>query len=95
MTQFSQFVRPLSYSVLDVFDNFLLIYATARSKISSAQKRFFIALSLYPLSFFAKTPFKNQLRNNFFSDGYGFCPWEGNGSSQNEIKKFEKHFFIV
>ena len=32
--------------------------ATDRSKISSDQKRFFIALSLYPLSFFANTPFK-------------------------------------
>ena len=46
------------YSVWDVFNNFLLIDATVRSKISSDQKRFFIALSLYPLSFFATTPFK-------------------------------------
>ena len=38
--------------------NFLLIDATDRSKISSDQKRFFIALSLYTLSFFANTPFK-------------------------------------
>jgi len=39
--------------------NFLLIDATDRSKISySDQKRFFIALSLYLLSFFANTPFK-------------------------------------
>ena len=41
--------------VLVVFNNFLLIDATDRSKISSDQKRFFIALSL---SFFANTPFK-------------------------------------
>ena len=34
--------------------------ATDRSKISSDQKRFFIALSLYPLSFFANTPFKDH-----------------------------------
>ena len=60
MLQFSQFVWPLSYSVWDVFNNFLLIDATDRSKISSDQKRFFIALSLYPLSFFANTPFKDQ-----------------------------------
>ena len=40
--------------------NFLLIDATDRSKISSDQKRFFIALSLYPLSFFANTPFKME-----------------------------------
>ena len=41
MLQFSQF--------WDVFNNFLLKDATDRSKISSDQKRFFIALSLYPL----------------------------------------------
>ena len=33
-------------------------YILATLKISSDQKRFFIALSLYPLSFFANTPFK-------------------------------------
>ena len=43
--------------ILKNFNNFLLIDATDRSKISSDQKRFFIALSLYPLSFFANTPF--------------------------------------
>ena len=60
MLQFSQFVWAQSYSVWewDVFNNFLLIDATDRSKISSDQKRFFIALSLYPLSFYANTPFK-------------------------------------
>ena len=60
MLQFSQFVWALSYSVWDVFNNFLLIDAADRSKISSDQKRFFIALSLYPLSFFANTPFKDS-----------------------------------
>ena len=49
MLQFIQFVWPLSYSEWDVFNNFLLIDATDSSKISSDQKRFFIALS---------TPFK-------------------------------------
>ena len=58
MLQFSQFVWPLNYSVWDVFNNFLLIDATDRSENSSDQKRFFIALSLYFLSFFANTPFK-------------------------------------
>ena len=61
MVQFSQFLWALSYSVLVVFNKFLLIDATDRSKISSDQKRFFIALSLYPLSFFANTPFKKGL----------------------------------
>ena len=58
MLQFSEFVWSLSYSVWDDFNKFLLIDATDRSKISSDQKRFFIVLSLYPLSFFANTPFK-------------------------------------
>ena len=58
MLQFSQFVWTPCYSVWDVFNNFLLIDATDRSKIISDQKRFFIVLSLYPLSFFANTPFK-------------------------------------
>ena len=58
MLQFSEFVWALSYLVWDVFNIFLFIDATDRSKISSVQKRFFIALSLYPLSFFANTPFK-------------------------------------
>ena len=48
------------FSVWDVFNNFLLIDATDRSKISSDQKRFFIALILYPLSFFANIPFKKS-----------------------------------
>ena len=60
MLHLSEFVRTLRSSVLVVFNNFLLIDATARSKISSDQKRFFIALSLYPLSFFANTPFKSE-----------------------------------
>ena len=38
-------------------NKFLLIDATDKSKISSDQKRFFITLSLYPLSFSANTPF--------------------------------------
>ena len=59
MLQFSEFVWPLSYSVWDVFNNFLLIGATDRSKIGSDKKRFFIALGLYPLSFFANTPFND------------------------------------
>ena len=51
--------HPVRSSVLVVFYNFLLIDATDRSKIRSDQKRFFIALSLYPLSCFANTPFNN------------------------------------
>jgi len=57
MFQLPQFVFTLRASVCDVFNNFLLIDATDRSRISSNQKRLFIAVSLYPLSFFANTPF--------------------------------------
>ena len=53
-----EFVWTLRSSVLVVFNNFLLIDATNRSNISSNQKRLFFAASLYPLSFFANTPFK-------------------------------------
>ena len=39
----------------------LLFYdPTDRSKISSDQKRLFLAVRLYPLSFFASTPFKHK-----------------------------------
>ena len=48
--QFSQFGWMLRYSVW--------VDATDRSKISNDQKRLFFALFLYPLSFFANTPFK-------------------------------------
>ena len=67
MLQFSKFVWALIYSAWNVFNRFLLIDATDRSKISSNQKRFFIALRLYPLSFFANTPFKG-LVNVILSD---------------------------
>ena len=78
MLHLFEFVWALRSSVLVVFNNFLLIDATDRSKISN-QKRFFIALdatdrskisdqkrffftelSLYPLSFFANSPFKTE-----------------------------------
>ena len=52
--------KRLSLSLISVevvFNSFLLTDATDRSKIIGDQKRFFIALSLYPLSFFANTPF--------------------------------------
>ena len=65
MLKLSEFVWTLRSSVLVVFNNFLLIDATDRSKISSDQKRLFLALRRYPLSFFANTPFKckNELND--------------------------------
>ena len=45
--------------------DFLLIDATDRRKISSDQRHFFIALSLYPLSFFANTPFNCKFNCKF------------------------------
>ena len=65
MLHLSELVWILRSSVLIVFNNFLLIDATDRSKIISDQKRVFIALSLYPLSFFANTPFKSTIYNLF------------------------------
>ena len=60
------FLRSKSYVAIfsicmaaKLFGIRLLIDATDRSKISSDQKRFFIALSLYPLSFFANTLFNS------------------------------------
>ena len=58
MLELSEFVWMIRSSVWVGFNNFLLIDATDRSKISSVQKRLFFAVSLYPLSFFADTPFK-------------------------------------
>ena len=53
MLQLSEFVWTLRSSVWVIFNNFLLIDATDRSKISSDQKFLFFAVSLYPLSFFS------------------------------------------
>ena len=55
MLHLSEFVRTLRSSVLVVFNNVLLIDATARSKISSDQKRFFIALIAYTPFHFSRT----------------------------------------
>ena len=90
MLHLSEFVWTLRSSVWVVFNNFLLIDTTDKSKISSDQKRFFIALSLYPLSFVANTPFnelqKTQpipeivLKGHFYPVRVGnskFCRWRG------------------
>ena len=76
MLHLSEFVWTLYSSVLVVFSNFPLIDATGRSKIRSDQKRVFIALSLYLLSFFANTPFKWNSKfykiNNIFPISHKF-----------------------
>jgi len=72
MLQLSEFVRNLRSSVWDVFNNLLIIDATYIRKISSDQKRLFIAVSLYPLSFFTNTPF-NLLRASFIISGVIFA----------------------
>ena len=41
---------------------------------SSDQKRFFIALSLYPLSFFTNTPFNAQLTSHSIMYMIELCP---------------------
>ena len=55
MFQFSEFVWALSYSVWDVFNNFLLIDATDRSKIISDQRRFFYRIKPIPPFHFSRT----------------------------------------
>ena len=70
MLHLSEFVWTLRTSVLVVFNNFLLIDATDRSKISSDQKSFFIALGLCPHSFFANTPFNRLCIAVFFFQLY-------------------------
>ena len=66
MLQLSEFVWALHSSAWVVFNNFLLIDATDRSNISSDQKRLIFAVSLYPLSFFANTPFKTGSSLKYF-----------------------------
>jgi len=81
MLQFSQFVWTLSYSVCYVFINFLLIDAKDRSKISSDQKRFFIALSLYPFHFSRTLPLTNEVN----------CLWKKLKKSNKKREKFENN----
>ena len=61
ISQLSEFVWMIRSLVWVVFNNFLLLYATDRMKISSDQKRLFFAVSLFPLLFFASTPFNNGI----------------------------------
>ena len=64
MLQLSEFVWTIRSSVWVVFINFLLLDATDRTMFSSDRHRLFFDVSLYPLSFFANTPFiKNVLPN--------------------------------
>ena len=65
MLQLSEFVWTLRFSVWVVFNNFLLTRTTDRGKIRSDQKRLFFVVSLYPLSFFASTPFKMWKKNRW------------------------------
>ena len=54
-------IRMEHNSLQVFFNNFLLKDATDRSKISSDKKRLFVAVCLYPLSFFANTFFKTLI----------------------------------
>ena len=87
MFHLSDFVWTPRSSVFVVFKNFLLIDATDRSKISSDQKRFFIALSRYPLSFFANTPFK-QGAKIYFLNIYYCC-------TSPPVTDFKQYFELV
>ena len=62
--QLSEFVWALHSLVLVVLNHFLLIDATDKTKINGNHHRIFFDVSLYPLSFFANNPFKQNLINN-------------------------------
>ena len=68
MLQLSEFISTILSWAWVVFNNFLLIDATDRSKISSCQKHFFFAVSLYPFHFSRTLP----LRRRLFLTNY--CP---------------------
>ena len=53
-------IMKTTFSVWVVFNNFLLVDATDR-RLVAIKSAFFIALSLYPLSFFANTPFNHMI----------------------------------
>ena len=63
MLHLSKFVWTLLSSAFVVFNNFLLTDETDRSQISSDKKRFFIALSLYPLSEVYKSRYAEEIAN--------------------------------
>ena len=77
--QLNEFAWTIRSSVCVFFNPFLLKDATDRSKISSDQKRLFFAVSLYPLSFFANTPFKNIFPVNIMSQVYFVTSFLGSG----------------
>ena len=61
----SEFEWTLRSSVGVVYNNFLSIDATDRSKIRRDQTRLFFRRKPIPLSFFTYTPFKNGFKQNF------------------------------
>ena len=68
MLQLSEFVWTLRSSAWVVFNNFLLIDAIDRRKISSDQKRLFFAVSLYPFNFLRTLPLNKN--KTFFKKVY-------------------------
>ena len=69
MLHLSKFVWTLGSLVLVVFNNFLLIKTQQiEVRLVVIKSAFFIALSLYPLSFFANTPFKTEITESEFDE---------------------------
>ena len=68
MLHLSEFLWTILSWAWVVFNNFLLIDTTDRSKISSCQKHLFFAVSLYPFHFSRTLP----LRRRLFLTNY--CP---------------------
>ena len=69
--------------------NFLLINATDRSKISSNQHWIFFEVSLYPLSFFANTPFKALFDQVWINV---FVSWNCFFSFAGSLRKWLAHY---
>ena len=61
--QFREFVEVQRSLACVVFNQFLLLNATDRSKISCDQYRIKFDVNLYPLQFFANNPFKMDFPN--------------------------------
>ena len=92
MLQFSQFVWTPCYSVWDVYNNFLLIDATDRSKISGDPKRFFIALSLYPFHFSRRLPLISNIFVNFLRHEKGIDHFM---KSSSDVQPHFYNFFAM
>ena len=105
MLQLSEFVKKLRSSVWYVFNNFLITDATDRRKIRSDQKRLFIAVSLYPLSFSRTLPltilisilcfYKEYFEKKIGSSCVRYLPEIERSLAGNPVRHLTKLSFLV